>query len=1075
MARADDDERGRKRRRESAGDGFGGRAEREYVPGAVMRVRMNNFMTHGDVTFEPGPRLNVVVGPNGVGKSAFVCAVCVGLGGSTKLLGRAGSIQDFVKRGTESAWTEITLRGREVGKPIVIRRDFKNRDGGASRWKMNGVEVKHEDVQREMKALNMQLDNLCSFLPQDRVSAFSMLNPQELLQETEKAIGNAEMYKQHEQLKEMKGGIEGLERSVDQKTARLDKLKRENEHLERDVQRFQEREALIADADKMATKIPWLKYNKAYESMAHIKNGYDAIKTKCSDEKQKHNVLFAEYQRIEGPFKEITAEIEQSRRAVKAEKMKLEKAEAQTNKLAGEHNNFKRQLFEARKDAKAAKTKVENRRAVIAKLEASKDQLPEVPVDIDERREALKRAANEKQREIVYADEALQNANMAKRPIQQKCQSLKAQKEAVESVRDQKLESLSKHPNFRQIKEADAWVREHKPTFHGEVLGPLLAEMEVSDHTHQNYIEQHLGPHVLATYIVTDERDERAVSEHMKRFRINVWTRRSSEQHVPGVVSPELRQSGVMTTLDNLFKAKSVVKQALNDTHQICKVYVGDNRLDSTTAEQLFHRNLATQVYCPKGVYVARKSRYASGTFTMIQNDIRQNRLFVRESSGNIEELRKKLDEAMRELEASEQKVIRLQQDSHEKKQKAQEISRQRQALNSMAQEPEQRRRQIESRIAQNKALMAEDEKAADVSTLERKIAKDQEHNDKERIRWAIQMCDAVEAEHAASKELTLKLLQSMEKRVQMEETESRLRDIETRIESLKAQRQEIKDKFATAKNKCLVLKGEAESVVTLTDEVHKMFEEWPDTVEELEFEIQNLREQADAILCHNPTVLDEFNKRRAEMTSLTRTLESEKEELAMKQKGIDDVKRQWLPQLKEKIQKISDEFQSNFARIGCAGQVTLAGDGSREHDGGFGDDFREYSLEIRVKFRPNEDMHLLDAHRQSGGERSVTTMLYMIALQAHTSAPFRVVDEINQGMDARNERKVFKRMVEAASIPGTPQCFVVTPKLLTQLEYSEDCTVMCIFNGPHVHEMATKWTEMQRAFNGVEQQALLA
>ena len=101
--------------------------------------------------------------------------------------------------------------------------------------------------------------------------------------------------------------------------------------------------------------------------------------------------------------------------------------------------------------------------------------------------------------------------------------------------------------------------------------------------------------------------------------------------------------------------------------------------------------------------------------------------------------------------------------------------------------------------------------------------------------------------------------------------------------------------------------------------------------------------------------------------------------------------------------------------------------------------------------------------------------MLYMIALQAHTSAPFRVVDEINQGMDARNERKVFKRMVEAASIPGTPQCFVVTPKLLTQLEYSEDCTVMCIFNGPHVHEMATKWTEMQRAFNGVEQQALLA
>jgi hypothetical protein len=46
-------------------------------------------------------------------------------------------------------------------------------------------------------------------------------------------------------------------------------------------------------------------------------------------------------------------------------------------------------------------------------------------------------------------------------------------------------------------------------------------------------------------------------------------------------------------------------------------------------------------------------------------------------------------------------------------------------------------------------------------------------------------------------------------------------------------------------------------------------------------------------------------------------------------------------------------------------------------------------------------------SHRQSGGERSVSTMLYLIALQEFTKCPFRVVDEINQGMDAVNERKV--------------------------------------------------------------------
>ena len=48
-----------------------------------------------------------------------------------------------------------------------------------------------------------------------------------------------------------------------------------------------------------------------------------------------------------------------------------------------------------------------------------------------------------------------------------------------------------------------------------------------------------------------------------------------------------------------------------------------------------------------------------------------------------------------------------------------------------------------------------------------------------------------------------------------------------------------------------------------------------------------------------------------------------------------------------------------------------------------------------------------MTAHHQSGGERSVATALYMLALQELTTVPFRCVDEINQGMDARNERWV--------------------------------------------------------------------
>lgn len=38
-----------------------------------------------------------------------------------------------------------------------------------------------------------------------------------------------------------------------------------------------------------------------------------------------------------------------------------------------------------------------------------------------------------------------------------------------------------------------------------------------------------------------------------------------------------------------------------------------------------------------------------------------------------------------------------------------------------------------------------------------------------------------------------------------------------------------------------------------------------------------------------------------------------------------------------------------------------------------------------------------LDAFHQSGGERSVSTMVYMLSLQELANVPFRVVDEINQ------------------------------------------------------------------------------
>ena len=59
--------------------------------------------------------------------------------------------------------------------------------------------------------------------------------------------------------------------------------------------------------------------------------------------------------------------------------------------------------------------------------------------------------------------------------------------------------------------------------------------------------------------------------------------------------------------------------------------------------------------------------------------------------------------------------------------------------------------------------------------------------------------------------------------------------------------------------------------------------------------------------------------------------------------------------------------------------------------------DYKNFGVQIRVKFRAEDRLRALTSTFQSGGERSVSTMLYLIALQELTKCPFRLVDEINQ------------------------------------------------------------------------------
>ena len=115
--------------------------------------------------------------------------------------------------------------------------------------------------------------------------------------------------------------------------------------------------------------------------------------------------------------------------------------------------------------------------------------------------------------------------------------------------------------------------------------------------------------------------------------------------------------------------------------------------------------------------------------------------------------------------------------------------------------------------------------------------------------------------------------------------------------------------------------------------------------------------------------------------------------------------------------------------------------------------DYADYGIQIRVQYRDNEKLQALNRHVQSGGERAVAIAVYTLSLQHLTSVPFRCVDEINQGMDPKNERKIFQMLVDITCREGESQYFFVTPKLLPDLPASPLMTVHVVHNGKYIDD----------------------
>ena len=354
----------------------GGVTVDDFSPGAILRVSVENFVTYEKAEFFPGPNLNMVIGPNGTGKSSLVCAICLGLGYGPKHLGRAGAIKEFVKHGKDTATIEIELRKRPMDRSNFVIKVQIRRETNSQKWWLNGKESSQKAIQNLMRQLKIQVDNLCQFLPQDRVVEFAQCTPVDLLHETLRAAAPEEMLQWQSQLQELHKDKKEVGAAVHSDTDALRNLENRQQGLQADVDRIREREEIQSKVELLRKAHLMCRYQDARQQYVDSKTRRVAAKQRLRRFERDSGPSLQAVNQKQEYAKRVGALIPLQRRAVKEAERASQDLAARVNTASDLVKEFQSKIDAERKGFETKKKDLQTARQKITSLQADIKQQP---------------------------------------------------------------------------------------------------------------------------------------------------------------------------------------------------------------------------------------------------------------------------------------------------------------------------------------------------------------------------------------------------------------------------------------------------------------------------------------------------------------------------------------------------------------------------------------------------------------------------------------------------------------------------------------------------------------------------
>jgi chromosome segregation ATPase len=175
----------------------------------------------------------------------------------------------------------------------------------------------------------------------------------------------------------------------------------------------------------------------------------------------------------------------------------------------------------------------------------------------------------------------------------------------------------------------------------------------------------------------------------------------------------------------------------------------------------------------------------------------------------------------------------------------------------------------------------------------------------------------------------------------------------------------------------------------------------------------------------------------------LTKLQENKKDLLA----ELGTRKKVWAEAISQLVQVVDPAYQAVLSAADATGFVKF--DEGTEID--------EAGLSLYVGFRGSA-AQTLDPFTQSGGERSVALMAFILSLQTRIVSPLRALDEFDIHMDPKNREAMFKMILSQMRQRDTSQYIVITPSIITVLDRSAHViTVQAVHGASEINELRMK------------------